>query len=295
MGKKSGTRKGGKLLAVVRQVFPSEERLAQIVRTMIAVNALLSMKRMLLDIDARKGDGLEALQRGDRLINFLLSIGVLKEAMDAFKDIQGWFEPYMRTDAEKEAYDALCRACDKEDQASLYSRVVAPLRNTAGFHWKRTEIQPILDFYKKETDQKEEIYVSHDGSFGKSRFTFADKILARMASQRMIVEQLEKLPFGSFPAILQAKISYSRKEKRLILMGDMTTDERDQLLELSNDSNYQKAVNNLFQKFQAIQPIDVDIQDILAIYQKFEFVVNTGIGETLKKNGASWISGEEAR
>lgn len=294
MGKKSGTRKGGKLLAVVRQVFPSEVRSAKIVRTMIAVNALLSMKRMLLDIDARKGDGLEALQRGDRLINFLLSIGVLKEAMDAFKDIKDWFEPYMRTDAEKEAYDALCRACDKEDQASLYSRVVKPLRHGAGFHWELMRIQPILDFYR-ETDQKEEIYVSYDGSLGKSRFTFADEILERMVSHRMIVEQLEKLPFESFPATLQVKISYSRKEKRLTLMGDMTTDERDQLLALSNDSNYQKAVDNLFQKFQAIQPIDTDIQDILAIYKKFEFVVNTGMGETLKKKGASWISGEETR
>ena len=60
-------------------------------------------------------------------------------------------------------------------------------------------------------------------------------------------ERLERLPEGvKFSSSLSRKICYDRKMKLLVLKGVMTRVERDELLNLSQDAPYRKAVERLF-------------------------------------------------
>lgn len=64
---------------------------------------------------------------------------------------------------------------------------------------------------------------------------------------RVTCERLEKLPKGvSFSGALRRKISYDKQRKLLVLNGIMGQRERDELLGLSRDTSYQKAVEGLF-------------------------------------------------
>ncbi|MDO8127051.1 MAG: hypothetical protein Q6359_07470 [Candidatus Brocadiales bacterium] len=60
-------------------------------------------------------------------------------------------------------------------------------------------------------------------------------------------ERLERLPEGvKFSSSLSRKTCYDRKMKLLVLKGVMTRVERDELLNLSQDAPYRKAVEGLF-------------------------------------------------
>ncbi|MBE9570247.1 MAG: S8 family peptidase [Proteobacteria bacterium] len=63
--------------------------------------------------------------------------------------------------------------------------------------------------------------------------------------------KLEILPEGmKFPNLLKDKIQYDADKKRLIFEGVMSQEEKDELLKLSPDYQYQKAVEALFQNSQ---------------------------------------------
>ncbi|RLF32343.1 MAG: hypothetical protein DRN07_05220, partial [Thermoplasmata archaeon] len=63
-------------------------------------------------------------------------------------------------------------------------------------------------------------------------------------------EKLDKLPSGlKFPDSLKDKISYDAQRKLLIFRGVMSKEEKKNLLGLSEDKAYQKAIERLFQKF----------------------------------------------
>ncbi|MCM8827477.1 MAG: hypothetical protein NC904_08200, partial [Candidatus Omnitrophica bacterium] len=62
--------------------------------------------------------------------------------------------------------------------------------------------------------------------------------------------ELSSLPQGvSFESLeepLKNKINYNQKAKKIIFKGEMTENEKNKLLDLSQDNNYQTAINNLF-------------------------------------------------
>lgn len=64
---------------------------------------------------------------------------------------------------------------------------------------------------------------------------------------RVSYERLERLPEGiRFPGSLGRKICYDHQMKLLVLKGIMTRGERDELLNLSQNAPYRKAVERLF-------------------------------------------------
>jgi hypothetical protein len=72
---------------------------------------------------------------------------------------------------------------------------------------------------------------------------------ARVANTNPV--KLEELPPGvKFPELLIDRIRYDRSEGLLIYVGFMTYNQRDELLALSTDSQYQEAVKRLFQMSQ---------------------------------------------
>ena len=61
-----------------------------------------------------------------------------------------------------------------------------------------------------------------------------------------------------FPGPLSRRVSYDAEKKLLIFKSRMTKAERDQLLELSTDSSYRQAVEELFNNPQLISTLDAD-------------------------------------
>ena len=72
--------------------------------------------------------------------------------------------------------------------------------------------------------------------------------------------KLDGLPTGvdfptALPATLKPKLRYDSEQKRLVLSGNMTPDDRDRLLALSPDPAFQTAVGGLFLNGQAVVPL----------------------------------------
>ncbi|XHX78784.1 MAG: phage tail sheath family protein [Stenomitos frigidus ULC029] len=71
------------------------------------------------------------------------------------------------------------------------------------------------------------------------------------------IAKLNVLPAGvqfpdTLPAVLKSRLRYDSKQKRLVLSGNLTPDDRDLLLALSPDSAFRKAVGGLFLNGQAV-------------------------------------------
>jgi len=73
----------------------------------------------------------------------------------------------------------------------------------------------------------------------------------RVIDQRKIYENLENLPIGikkgGFPKSIN-KIKYDELKKHLSFKGIMSKDEKEELISLSNDIKYKKAIEELFNK-----------------------------------------------
>lgn len=168
--------------ADVGKAFPDHDQMSpDIVRLMIGANVVRSLQRAFLrissdDYDREVGPQVAA---GDRVVLYLLTIGVLKEAMDAFRslDSQSWFRNRINM-VNKNTYERLAKACDKNDKSSLYDRVAKPLRDEIAFHWKRNEIEAAVRRLPKETAQ--DVFVSYSGKGLDSRHCLADEILVNI-------------------------------------------------------------------------------------------------------------------
>jgi peptidoglycan hydrolase-like protein with peptidoglycan-binding domain len=72
--------------------------------------------------------------------------------------------------------------------------------------------------------------------------------------------ELKQLPQGlQFPASLADKVSYNADDQLLIFKGVMSNEERELLLSLSSEPNYQEAVERLFENSQRLALIDPDL------------------------------------
>ncbi len=71
-------------------------------------------------------------------------------------------------------------------------------------------------------------------------------------------EKLETLPkeITGFPTELKEKIRYDSRRRSLILTGIMTNDEKNQLQELSNDTEYRRVIEELFKKPSLGEEVD---------------------------------------
>jgi len=185
--------------ADVGKTFPADDQKSpDIARLMIAANAIRSLQRVFLRVNSDHYDQEVGLQvaAGDRLVIYLLTIGILKEAMDAFRtlDSQGWFANKIGGDILKR----IGKACDKNDDSSMYTRVTKPLRDEVAFHWKRHEIQAALCCLPKGTPQ--DIFVSYSGKGIDSRYSLADEILVNISSRdRIMMEETTQSPPKEFP------------------------------------------------------------------------------------------------
>lgn len=218
--------KSAKLIGVIREMFPAnDKRSAQVLRLMISVNMLMSMQTMFCDIG--KGEGEEGelsntIYRGDRLVNVLLTVGILNEAMDTFRGLQGSIKENMKTPEAKIAYEEFCQSCDKKNPESLYCRIVTPLRSNTAFHLSQNTLQAVLE-QQITTDQLETIFVSYDGG---SRYSLADEILEKMVIERIkkpdtldtIAEEIPKA-YKQLRLIVAMFTAHWLKEKGAIWVG----------------------------------------------------------------------------
>lgn len=168
--------------AEVGTAFPDNDQSSpDIARLMIGANVIRSLQRAFLRISSDDYDQEVGprVATGDRLVVYLLTIGVLKEAMDAFRslDSQGWFRKRINK-VNKGTYERVATACNRKDSSSLYTRVAKPLRDEVAFHWKRNEIEAALRRLPKETAQ--DVFVSYSGKGLDSRHCLADEILVKI-------------------------------------------------------------------------------------------------------------------
>ncbi len=130
----------------ISAVLPPTARGAALARFLILARQAEHLYKVLPG-PASAGDG------GDREAKFILAgcfIGSLKELADAFRDMhsQGflkWVEDAANAPTDLKAdVAAAIASTDKRDANSLYSRLLVRVRNSAGFHVSRNDVEGIL-------------------------------------------------------------------------------------------------------------------------------------------------------
>ena len=124
----------------VDEVFPANrpERVA-IVRLLVATQSLISFGRLLGDLLPDT----PAYRETEHYI-MLLSLGLANEAASAFVAAKhmGAFDEFTKVgwDEMNERFSRLLKECDRDDPASLRSKLVAFGRNLV-FHWNKDDIK----------------------------------------------------------------------------------------------------------------------------------------------------------
>jgi len=108
-------------------------------KLLIAHNALMSLYRKYvqpaLESECARGRGFKS----DKQIYYLLSVGIMKEALDAFRQVNQC-HPFVPRELSNDKDFQLRRrlleeAADKGNRNSFYSRYVKTIRDEAAFHW----------------------------------------------------------------------------------------------------------------------------------------------------------------
>jgi len=164
---------------------------ADLCRLLIAHNLLTSLNRMyvaLLKANEPKPAQKEHAE-GDRTAHFFLTVGILKEGLDVFRELDrsGWLdkEKNLRKDAEVQRLRLLLQsASDKNNRDSFYNRFIKPTRDDAVSHWRRQKIEAILaDLAVQRQERKvPPLVVGYSKKAIDFRFPIADKLLVQLGA-----------------------------------------------------------------------------------------------------------------
>lgn len=127
----------------VDEVFPADDpKCVAVVRLLVATQSLISLGRLLGDLLPKT-----PAYRETKHYLMLLSLGLANEAASAFLAAQhaGAFEDFAQVGWKEmdERFERLVKECNRDDPASLRSKLVAYGRNLV-FHWNKDEIKKAL-------------------------------------------------------------------------------------------------------------------------------------------------------
>lgn len=105
--------------------------------------------------------------------------------------------------------------------------------------------------YRPPQGQTIDIFVNWTDENGRAHRLPAQKWM-RHVTRRYYVEDLAQLPAG-FTVPDESELRYDERRKELIWFGPMTEKQRDELLALSNDADYEKAIRSFFGRSQTKQ------------------------------------------
>jgi len=176
------TSKAEKFKALAEQNLPVASELC---RMFIFHNIFMSLNRMygaLLKQNEDKPHQQELVE-GDRAAHYFLTIGVLKEALDAFHVLNrdGWIsrQKALNDDLEFQRIRAnLSAITDKDNPDSFYRRYIEPARHDAAFHVDRDNIRQLLEqlVSKMEDDKLPKLLVGYSAKARDFRFPIADQL-----------------------------------------------------------------------------------------------------------------------
>ena len=178
----------------VKNVFPADDKHADILRLMIAKNVLDTLHRCIHAIDCGSLDGRSDANyfRAGISSLMLLSCGVLKEGIDSFAELhtEGWFKDianFMQSNIcnnQTDYFLGLQYEIDNiaDKQSDTYRLLKDCLRDRAGVHFPR---KPAKDYLQIAAEQDVFLYESADLGDGKfaHRHLLADEAQSWMAFQ----------------------------------------------------------------------------------------------------------------
>lgn len=140
---------------------------------------------------------------GYRTVHYLLSVGVLKEASDAFWELNRDTKLFQSRELRgnrrfQRARGTLERLLDKNNPNSFYRKYIQPVRDDAAFHWRRGQIEACLQqLCRKTSDQWPPLLVAYSSKSLDTRFPIADLLLVRLQpriyTQRTAVLNVKKV------------------------------------------------------------------------------------------------------
>ena len=90
----------------------------------------------------------EEFVEGDKIANYFLFLGPLKEALDAFQKLNrnSWMNQRKlnRNKEFQKLRDFLTTVSDRKGTSSFYAKYIRPTRNEASSHWDREKIELLL-------------------------------------------------------------------------------------------------------------------------------------------------------
>ena len=155
----------------------------EMVRLMVATNTIDSLQRpLMLALDEGYADEFgQTVARGDRVVMLTLLVNALKEAVDAFWDVEDLAEElfdYIRLEPIYAKYQALRVRADRKNPGSVFCRLIDPTPENVALHWDRTAAENTL---AGMAPVKGVLQTHHQSDRGRtvSRFPLADELYAR--------------------------------------------------------------------------------------------------------------------
>ncbi len=171
-----------KLKALAERNLPLATELC---RMLMFHNMLMSLNRMYAALlkQNESEQYQQELVEGDRAAHYFLTIGVLKEALDAFHEFNGhrWIsqQKSLQRDSEFQRIRAnLIETVDKDNPNSFYCRYIRPTRDDAVFHLDRNIVQQSLEQLASKTEdgQLPKLLVGYSSKARDFRFPIGDQL-----------------------------------------------------------------------------------------------------------------------
>lgn len=115
-----------------------EER-AKLLRLMIAHNAVATTYRLILNAGSNDASR-DYVAPGDKVVAVCLSVGVAKEAVDAFRDAMPWF----KTKSVRDIPESKLLFASVDVEGKLANSLLKDIRDEAAFHWSKSRLMEIV-------------------------------------------------------------------------------------------------------------------------------------------------------
>jgi hypothetical protein len=173
-------------------LFNDPQQGPQVLRLMLAMNALDSLHRPLLETmrPTYQGRYSKPCAVGDRLIYLGMIYGALTEALSAYAALRGPIERAANTaDSELAPSVQILRdACEKGGQ--FRSAICERVRDAAGFHWNTTRIKAALDGMPPSLVQTLFRCDNTDENRHTCRYVIADSVVASILTPNGSTDEL---------------------------------------------------------------------------------------------------------
>ena len=181
-----------KELATTNQLIAVE-----ICRLLIARNVLSSFTAMFLASldDPRRRQ--KVFADGDRLVHFLYTVAVVKEALDSFLELDRckWLQEQKllkNNPRYQEIRNFLKNTVSSKDQNGFYKRFIEPTRCDAAFHWSRDKLgKAIGSLLERNVTEWPKLLLAYSPKVRDSAYPLANQLLIRLPEWDVTHESME--------------------------------------------------------------------------------------------------------